>query len=265
MTAAPRRIRRAVAALAVSAALLVGAAAPALAADPMQCPSPAPSATADTSGGVGISAVVCGPVDGAGPGGTGTGAGPGSGTGAGIRGTAGGTAAVPPSSVSPSPSASSGSLDDVDLGGILSIGGLTTASTPSPNPFSGEVQVWFTVRNVSRSTIDLTADFWMENVLGLRIATIEGVQVAGMKPGETRTVSADLPGAGQWTVLTTHARIDPPAEVDGTALSSLTRDATVFVLPWLLLLIAALATVVAIVVPLVRRELVARRPVAVAS
>ncbi|WP_164515441.1 hypothetical protein [Microbacterium sp. 10M-3C3] len=256
-------MRRPIAALAVAAALVLALAAPATAAGGVQCPTPAPSASSAGEG-IGLSAVVCGPAASGSTGGTSGGAPSGtgsSGTSGGSRGATGSTGGAP-SSVSPSPSTPAVSLDDVDLGGILSIGGLSTGSSPSANPFSGEVQVWFTVRNMSHSTIDLTADFWMENVFGVRIATIDGVDVSSLKPGETRTVSADLPGAGQWTVLTTHARVNPPAEVDGTELSSLTRDATVFVLPWLLVLLAALAALAGICVPLVRRELIAARPVA---
>jgi hypothetical protein len=169
------------------------------------------------------------------------------------------------SSVAPSTSTVATLADSVDLGGILSIGGLSTGATPSINPFDGVVQVWFTVRNTSTSTIDLTTDFWMENPLGLRIANVDGVAVAGLKPGETRTVSADLSGAGQWTMLTTHARVTPPPQVDGVELAPLTRDATVFVLPWALVLLLGLGLAAAIAVSLVRRASAAAVPLAVGA
>lgn len=241
---------------------------------PVQCPTPSPAASAiPTSGGVGITALVCGPTSAPSGGGTG-GSSPsgglptstGSGSTSGIRGGSGSAGgAGTPSAVAPSSPAGITLVDSVDLGGILSVGGLSTGSAPSLNPFGGEVQVWFTVRNTSKSSIDLTADFWMENVLGLRLSNVDGVAVPALKPGETRTISADLPGAGQWTILTAHARVNPPAQVDGTELSPLTRDATVFVLPWLAVLFLGLGAAAVVIVSLIRRAGAAVVPVAVTA
>lgn len=252
------------------APLVVSAAAAAPAGTVLVCPTPSaaptPAPTGAPSDGVGITAVVCGPTA-AGGGGSAPSAGVGGTRGSlssatGSRsgsGSATGTAQTP-SSVAPGTTDDPVAEDAVDLGGILSIGGLTTGSSLSLNPFGGDVQVWFTVRNTSRSTIDATADFWMENAFGLRLATVDGVAVAGLKPGETRTVGADLPGAGQWTVLTTHARLNPPAQVDDVDLSSLTRDATVFVVPWLTLLVLLVAAIAATAVVLLRRAVLGSVP-----
>ncbi|MFF0909632.1 hypothetical protein ACFWZW_02945 [Microbacterium enclense] len=250
------------------APLVVSAAAAAPAGTVLVCPTPSaaptPAPTGAPSDGVGITAVVCGPT--AAGGGTspsaGLGGARGSSSSTGARsgsGSATGTAQTP-SSVAPGTTDDPVAEDAVDLGGILSIGGLTTGSSLSLSPFGSDVQVWFTVRNTSRSTIDATADFWMENAFGLRLATVDGVAVAGLKPGETRTVGADLPGAGQWTVLTTHARLNPPAQVDDVDLSSLTRDATVFVVPWLTLLVLLVAAIAATAVVLLRRAVLGSVP-----
>lgn len=242
---------------------------------PVQCPSPSPTlSAAPTGGGVGITAVVCGPTaaPSGGSGGSSSSGGLPASTGSvsssGIRGgssSGAGAGSGTSSTVAPSSPAAVTLVDSVDLGGILSISGLSTGSAPSLNPFGGEVQVWFTVRNTSKSSIDLTADFWMENVLGLRLSNVDGVAVSALKPGETRTISADLPGAGQWTVLTAHARINPPAQVDGTELSPLTRDATVFVLPWLAVLFLGLGAAAVVIVSLIRRAGAAVVPVAVSA
>ncbi|MBM3716378.1 MAG: hypothetical protein FJW64_11735 [Actinobacteria bacterium] len=253
------------------APLVVSAAAAAPAGTVLVCPTPSaaptPAPTGAPSDGVGITAVVCGPTAAAGGGsapsaGLGGTRGSSSSSATGSRsgsGSATGTAQTP-SSVAPGTTDDPVAEDAVDLGGILSIGGLTTGSSLSLNPFGGDVQVWFTVRNTSRSTIDATADFWMENAFGLRLATVDGVAVAGLKPGETRTVGADLTGAGQWTVLTTHARLNPPAQVDDVGLSSLTRDATVFVVPWLTLLVLLVAAIAATAAVLLRRAVLGPVP-----
>jgi hypothetical protein len=153
--------------------------------------------------------------------------------------------------------------DEINLGGVLNVGGLSSAYIPSVNPFAGEVQLWFTVRNVSESTIDATADFWMESVFGNRIASVEGVSIAGLKPGEMRTLSAEVPGAGQWTVLMAHARFTPPDSVDGAELQPVVRDVTAFTFPWFFLLLLAAAIAAWVIVQALRRREPRATPVGV--
>ncbi|GAA4372730.1 hypothetical protein [Agromyces bauzanensis] len=134
---------------------------------------------------------------------------------------------TPPTPPAPEP-------DEVSLGGVLLVGGLAGGFSPSLNPLAGQLQVWFTVRNVSTSTIDATADFWLAGPFGHRISEVDDVTVTGMVPGEKRTISATLQGVGQWTFVTVHARLTPPPVVDNAELSSFTRDANVFAPPWLI-------------------------------
>lgn len=126
------------------------------------------------------------------------------------------------------------STDEVSLGGVLFLGGLAGGYSPSFNPLAGHLQVWFTVRNASKSTIDATADFWLEGPFGNRISQVDAVKIEALEPGERRTVSAELPGVGQWTFVSAHTRFTPPAQVDNAELSSFTRDANVFAPPWLI-------------------------------
>lgn len=276
----PRRAnpRRTIASTALALALVAAPAAASSAATqgPVQCPTSSPSPTSPgPTGVVGITAVVCGPsAPATGTGSSNQGSGStglpgsrsvlgGSSTSSGSIGAGGG--GTSPSSVQPLTTTPVTLADAVDLGGILSVGGLSTSSAPTVNPFGGDVQMWFTVWNTSKSPIDLTADFWMENALGMRLATVDAVALTGLKPGETRTVSAELPGAGQWTVLTAHARVNPPAEVDGTELSPLTRDATVFVLPWLIVLLVGAGAAAAVVVMIVRRAALSAAPAVVGA
>ncbi len=243
------------AAVAVIGHAPLASAAPALGAQGVTCPTAAP--TPGSTGAVDMAATVIGPpssesspcllapAGSAGAGapakGTSTGAGGRSSAGTGSSVTGSGSGMV--SSVSPSPSPAPG---DVDLGGVVHVGGLLSDVRISPNPFGGSALLSFTVRNVSKSTFDATADFWMEGPFGNRVAQVDAVSVPQLKAGESRVVSAELPGVGQWAVLTAHATFRPPAEVEGTQLSPLTRDVTVFVLPWMIvsaLLLAGIAVV----------------------
>jgi hypothetical protein len=139
------------------------------------------------------------------------------------------TAGAPAAEPAPPPA-----VDEVSLGGVLFVGGLAGGYSPSLDPLAGQLQVWFTVRNASESTIDASANFWLEGPLGNQISQVDDVEVVALEPGEKRTISATLPGVGQWTFVTVHARFTPPAQVDNAQLSPYTRDANVFAPPWLI-------------------------------
>jgi len=132
------------------------------------------------------------------------------------------------------------------------VSGLSSDVRLTANPFEGSTLLSFTVRNVSTTTFDATADFWMEGPFGNRLSAVDAVAVTQLKAGESRVVSADLAGAGQWGLVTAHVTLRPPAEVGGTTLTPLTRDATVFVFPWLIALLLLATAIAAMVLQLVR-------------
>jgi hypothetical protein len=133
--------------------------------------------------------------------------------------------------------------DSVGLGGVVFISGLTSTNEPSINPLAGSLTTRFTVRNVSDDALDASAKFWITNIFGAKISS-HSVKIADLEAGETRVVDADLPGVGQWTLLTTHMTFTPPAEINGVTLVPVTRDAMAFAPPWFVfagLLLAAAA------------------------
>ncbi|KAA9110980.1 hypothetical protein [Microbacterium rhizomatis] len=186
------------------------------------------------------------PVGAAGNGASSTGAtrGTGSSSGAGGSGTGGGGAGA--TGTTPA--------GEVSVAGMLYIGGLNSAAALSPSPLEGDVTLWFTVRNASKSTIDATASFWMNSQLFTnRIDTVDAVAITGLQPGETRVVTTQLHHAGQWTVLDAHVTLTPPETVDGTALAPVTRDATVLFFPWLIVGALAIMAIGFLVVRVLRR------------
>jgi hypothetical protein len=130
--------------------------------------------------------------------------------------------------------------DEVDLGGVLFVSGLTSAYDWSIDPLGGATEASFTVRNVSTSTFSSTVRFWADGPVGNRLSEVEGVRISALKPGESRTVDARLTGIGQSTFVRLHATLAPPTSVDGVKLESVTRDQFVVVAPWALLAIAGL-------------------------
>lgn len=154
-----------------------------------------------------------------------------------------------------SPAGSTPPADEVNVAGMLYIGGINAAGTPALNPAEGTVTVWFTVRNASQSVIDATASFWMDGAIFTnRLDTVD-VPVAALQPGETRVVSAELQHGGQWTLLSTHATLTPPDSVDGTALTPVTRDALVILFPWLIVVVAVLLLLTFVLVRVLRSVL----------
>ncbi|PVW04384.1 hypothetical protein DEA06_10290 [Microbacterium sp. Gd 4-13] len=253
------RLGRVVAILAASVIALVALPlGSAVASSPSTVTCSTSSSPAPSEGGVDMSATIVGPATSpcdAKPSGTVSGGSGPAPVGTSTRQNGPGTGAgVDPAGVVTDGELPSLTLDEVDLGGMLSIGGLSTSYRPSFNPFGGDLELSFTVRNTSQSTVDATADFWMEGPFGLRISSADDVAVAALKPGETRTVSASLPGVGQWTVLTAHTTFTPPEMVDDVQLTPLTRDATVFALPWFVVLLVALGLAAWVVVLVLRRR-----------
>ena len=118
------------------------------------------------------------------------------------------------------------------VGGILYMGGLASQGEPAANPAEGSVSLWFSVRNISKSTIDADVTFWVSNALGVQLDAYS-TRVAGLAPGATQVVTAKLHHIGQWGLVNAHATLTPPATVDGRQVAPVTRDAVVFVFPWL--------------------------------
>ena len=188
------------------------------------------SAADGDSGGIGITVTVA-PSDaatGAGQGGTEDSGGT-SGT-PGNSGGTGGTGGRADPTGPPAPGNTRIPADDPRIG-IVNVSGLTSKFLWSPNPTGSAVELSFVVRNVSKSTFDSTARFWVDTTFGSRLSEVRGIRIRALKPGEIRTVRGTLAGLGQWTVLHAHATFTPPPSIDGTKVAAVSRDSFIFVPP----------------------------------
>jgi hypothetical protein len=168
-------------------------------------------------GGIGITVTIA-PTDGGGSGNDGPGP--------------GGGPSTPPIVPTPAPSGTpKPHPGDFDLGGIVYVSGLTSHYIWSPNPTQSTAVLRFTVRNVSKTTFDSTARFWIDTTFGSRVSEVRGVAIMALRPGESRVVSATLGGLGQWTVLHGHVTFTPPPSVEGVTLAPITRDTFLFIPP----------------------------------
>lgn len=178
----------------------------------------------DNSGGIGITVTVAPTDANAGSGGSGD-----SGSSGGESG--GSTTPSEQPSSNPGSSATPKPGDGDSVGGILFVSGLTSHYIWSPNPLRSAAELRFTVRNVSNTTFDSTARFWVTTTFGAKLSEVNGIPVHALKPKETRVIRATLVGLGQWTVLQAHATLTPPKVIEGTSLAPVTRDAFIVVPP----------------------------------
>jgi hypothetical protein len=130
--------------------------------------------------------------------------------------------------------------DALDVGGILFAGGVTATTQPSPSPRGGTAVLAMTVKNVSSTTFDSSMDFWLTSPLGDTIVRLDQISVAGLAPGETRTVKATMTNVGQWPAMMAHVTLTPPAAVENSELVPLTRDTIVWMWPFFALMMLGL-------------------------
>ncbi|GAA3883898.1 hypothetical protein GCM10022381_27610 [Leifsonia kafniensis] len=152
----------------------------------------------------------------------------------------------------------------VSLGGKLFLDGVESAYRPSVNPFDGTVSIGFTVKNVSNETVDASARFWATGPFGNDLGSVDAVPVTQLAPGESRIVSAELPGVGQWVLINAGYTFTPPATIDGVAVAPISRTAPLFIFPWALTVVALLGVSAVVAVRfLLTRERVGLAPVSV--
>lgn len=152
----------------------------------------------------------------------------------------------------------------MSIGGVLYVGGLTWLYRFSPNPFDGALDLTFTVRNDHQKALDGKATFWLTNVFGGAVGIPANLDVLGIQPHEARAITATIRGVSQWTFVTARATFTTPAEIGGVALSAVTRQVPVFVLPWAILLTAALVAAW-LVYRILRRRQASRAPSAISG
>lgn len=99
------------------------------------------------------------------------------------------------------------------------------------HPDGGEVAIVLSIRNVSGETLDGVARFKIATAWGWQASEDLEVAVAALVPGETRVLTATLPGPGQWAFYQTQVSFIPPEKVDNVELAPIVRSENFLVLP----------------------------------
>lgn len=131
------------------------------------------------------------------------------------------------------PSSATEALGNAEvIDGVLAVSGLTIRAAPWIDIGNGSFTVDFVIRNLSSTAFDSTAEFWVDNAFGGRIAGTDRVAVTGLQPDETRRVQVRFYGLGQQTLLHAHATLTPPPVLDGVDVEPISREASLLVPPW---------------------------------
>lgn len=131
------------------------------------------------------------------------------------------------------PSAADDAIVDAEvIDGVLAISGLTIKASPWLDVGNGSLTVDFVIRNLSSTAFDSTAEFWVDNAFGGRIAEIDGVAVNALQPDETRRVQVRFTGLGQQVLLHANATLTPPTVLGGVELEPISRNSSLLVPPW---------------------------------
>lgn len=127
------------------------------------------------------------------------------------------------------------------MAGLFYVSAAHTTPSLTIHPNGGEVKIVLSIRNVAGETIDGAARFWINTAWGWQMSEVVEEQVLALAPGETRELTATLPGPGQWTFYQAHAEFLPPATVDGVDLKPIVRAENTMVFPLFSVGIAAIA------------------------
>lgn len=126
---------------------------------------------------------------------------------------------------------------------MIYVGGLSSRYHWSINPFGGSLELSVPIRNASPDTLDVVAVFSANNLFGGHVGSKEKVVLLDIKPGETKTISGQVNGLGQWALVKSQVEVSRMGEEDAWGLGTVNRDRWVFFLPWFLVLLAVLLLV----------------------
>lgn len=129
----------------------------------------------------------------------------------------------------------------------LAVGPVTATYTGVTNPFGGgSLGVTYTVTNPGNIRLRAKQSITVTGPFGWQVATLAPADLAEVLPGQSATVSATLTDvfpAGPLTVSVTEAPYPDPEQPVGQAIAPVSASATVWAMPWLLVLIALIVIV----------------------
>jgi hypothetical protein len=118
-------------------------------------------------------------------------------------------------------------------GSLFGVDGLRLGYAWSLLPGSGWLDTSVVLHNGGTKDYQVTVRGWLTGPFGNRLGLIE-TRTVTVKAGGTAAVRLHLGQVGQWGLVTSHIEAVPPKTVDGTPMKTVSREQTIFVVPWLI-------------------------------
>jgi ADP-ribose pyrophosphatase YjhB (NUDIX family) len=134
-----------------------------------------------------------------------------------------------------------------DLQASLTISSLSAEYQAQLNPFTGATTVTATITNNGNVALGGAIVAGVTTYFGISASGIVRAELAEMLPGSSRTVTIDVPGVAQLGYLSASLRIAPSVDAEALnpgPLREVSRDTSLFVMPWWLAAIAVIALAV---------------------
>lgn len=134
-----------------------------------------------------------------------------------------------------------------ELQTALTITSITASYSPELNPFAGRTTISYTITNGGNVSLGADVVSRVRGLFGIPIGELDTAEIPEMLPGDTRTVTAEVDGVGQWIFLS--PEIDLAATVDEDALDAgplptAARETVIVVVPWGLIAVLVIAAIV---------------------
>jgi dihydroorotate dehydrogenase (fumarate) len=131
-----------------------------------------------------------------------------------------------------------------DVTALMTVSSISASYAPSLNPFSGTVNITYTLTNNGNVSLGANSAAMVKGIFGIPLSGVTRNDIPELLPGTSRSMTVSVEGVGQWIYLNPSVSI--AATVDDDAINpgplpAADRDVPLFVPPFALLIIAALA------------------------
>jgi dihydroorotate dehydrogenase (fumarate) len=131
-----------------------------------------------------------------------------------------------------------------DVTALMTVSSISAEYLPSFNPFAGTTNIAFTITNNGNVSLGANAVAVVKGLFGIPLSGTVRLEIPEMLPGTSRSMVVPVEGVGQWIFL--NPTIGIVGTIDDDAINpgplpTAERDVILFVAPWALLFILALA------------------------
>lgn len=134
-----------------------------------------------------------------------------------------------------------------DLKPNLTISNISADYASELNPFTGAVDVTFTVANNGNVALAARTQVGVNALFGIGAGDRVTGEIAELLPGAHRTLTVTVPDVGQWGYLNAVVKLVPTVDAEALnpgPLREVSRDSVVIAVPWILLALLVIAGLV---------------------